>query len=76
MENRNFRAIRETKARNFWADLMGTIYHDPAHKGTSGIMSTGHIAELMHISEEKAENFLRSCLRYNLTDRSCGCWVV
>lgn len=52
MEN-SFRAIREAKARAFWADLMGTIYGNPNHKGTSGIMSTSHIAELMGIDEKE-----------------------
>lgn len=64
--------ITEKVARSFWADLLGTIHSN----GSSGIMSTELIADHMHISVDKAEDFMRACLKAGLTDRSCGSWVV
>lgn len=71
--------ITETQARNFWADLQGTLFPDnPDLKGkcSHGIMSTEHIAKHMQMDPETTENYLRACLKANLSDRSCGCWVV
>lgn len=71
--------ITTDQARNFWADLQGTLFPDnPDFEGkcSHGIMSTEHIAEHMVIDPETTENYLRACLKANLSDRASGCWVV
>lgn len=74
--------ITETQARNFWADLQGTLFPDnPDFEGKHNhgwILSTETIAERMQMDPETTEMFLRRCLAndVNLSDRASGCWVV
>ena len=68
--------ITESMAREFWCDLMGTLWHDSECKSTHGTMSAALVAEHMNISEEKANEFLWSCVRYGITDRQNGGFVV
>lgn len=73
--------ITADQAKAFWADLQGTLFPEsPDLKGkcSHGIMSTEHIAKHMQMDPETTEMFLRRCLAndVNLSDRSCGCWVV
>ena len=73
------RNITADQAKSFWEDLQRNLFPDnPDFEGkcTHGIMSTEHIAEHMGIDPETTENYLRTCLKVNLSDRSCGRWVV
>lgn len=68
--------MEEAKAKAFWRDLMGTLWHNPECKSTHGTMSAALVAEHMNISEEKANEFLWSCVRYGITDRQNGGFVA
>jgi len=65
-----------TKARGFWEDLMGTIWHDPKRSYSSAVVSTEFIADRMNMSVDKAEQFMRACCELNLSDRQGGGWVI
>ena len=81
-EIRNFfdddEPITASQAKEFWRDVMGTIWHDPERKYTSGIMSTEMIAEYMRMDVETCERYLCRCKRddLHLTERQGGSWVV
>ena len=64
------------QAEEFWRDLMRVIYGNSNHKGTSGIMSAAHIADLMNTTEERVTPLLWECAHMGLSDRSCGMFVV
>ena len=66
--------ITEGMAKEFWRDLMGTCRFGT--KGTHGIMSTAHIAGLMEIPLDKAEDYLGACRTYGITERQGYGWVV
>lgn len=66
----------ESKAREFWRDLMGVLYGNPEYRGNSGIMSAAHIADLMNTTEERVTPLLWECVYMGLSDRSCGLFVV
>ena len=68
--------ITETQAKEFWRDLMGTLWGDAKTKATHGIMSADLIADHMNISIEKAEAFLWKCVDLGLSDRQGGAFVV
>lgn len=72
--------ITTDQAKAFWRDLQGTLFPDnPDFEGKHNhgwILSTETIADRMRIDPETTENYLRACLKVNLGDRSCGCWVV
>lgn len=68
--------IKEEQGFGFWADLMGTIYCGNWRGQTSGIMSAERIAEILGITTETAEAFLRECYQLGLTERQGGGWVV
>lgn len=68
--------ITEGMAREFWRDLMGTLWHDSECKSTHGIMSAELVADHMDISEEKATELLWACVVYGITDRQNGGFVV
>lgn len=70
------RYITEAKAKAFWRDLMGTLWGDSETKSTHGIMSVELIADHMGISVETASEFLFACIRYNITERQGGGYVV
>lgn len=70
------KAEAEKQAREFWRDLMGTLYGNSEYKGNSGIMSAAHIAELMNTPEERVTPLLWECVYMGLSDRSCGMFVV
>lgn len=68
--------MTEEKARAFWRDLMGTLWGDPDTKSTRGIMSAELIADHMEISVETASELLFACIRYGITERQGGGYVV
>lgn len=70
--------ITEEQAREFWRDLMGTLWHDPDTKATHGIMGVELIADYMNISIGKAVDFLRRCAHDDLkfTKRKGDGWIV
>ena len=68
--------ITEGMAREFWRDLMGTLWHDSECKSTHGTMSAELVAGHMGITEEKATDFLWVCVAYGITDRQNGGFVV
>ena len=68
--------ITKAKVNSFWRDLMGTLWGDPDCKATHGIMSAELVADHMGISPEKANEFLWACVKYQLTDRQGGAFVV
>ena len=67
--------ITKKMAKEFYRDLCGTVYGDP-DKNSQGIMSAEHIADLLNISVERAEDFLYACAEYGITERQGGAWVV
>lgn len=70
--------MRTTKeqVRRFWRDLMGTLYSNPNRKYSSGIMSVDMISERLRCPVSVAEDWLRKCAQYGLTERQGGGWVV
>ena len=68
--------IDEPKAKAFWNDLKGTVYHGDLKHGTSATVQPEFVAELMGISVEKATEFLWACVRYKLSDRQGGGFVI
>ena len=68
--------ITEKMAKAFWRDLMGTLWGNPDCKTTHGIMSPYLVADHMHMEEERAEEFLWSCIKYGITERQGGGFVV
>lgn len=68
--------MTKKQAKGFWKDLMGTLWKDPDTKATHGIMSAALIADHMHISTSKAEQFMYACVRHGLTERQGGGFVV
>lgn len=63
-------------AREFWRDLMGTLWHDANTTATHGTMSASLVASHMGISEDTASAFLWKCVELGLTDRQNGGFVV
>ena len=68
--------VTETQTREFWRDLMGTLWGDSNCKVTHGIMSADLIADHMNISTEKANAFMWKCVELGLSDRQGGAFVV
>lgn len=68
--------ITKEMATEFWRDLMGTLWHDADTKVTHGIMSEYLVADHMRITTEKAKAFLDACIRYGITERQGGAYVV
>ena len=68
--------VTESQAREFWRDLMGTLWGDTDCKATHGIMSAALIADHMNISTEKANAFMWKCVELELSDRQGGAFVV
>lgn len=70
------REIDEAKAKSFWNDLKGTLYNGNLNHGTSGIVSEEFVADRMSISVEQAREFLWAAVKYELTDRQGGGFVI
>ena len=68
--------VTENQTREFWRDLMGTLWGDPNTKVTHGIMSSALIADHMRISAEKANAFMWKAVELGLSDRQGGAFVV
>lgn len=72
--------ITAKQAKSFWKDLQRTLFPDnPDFEGKHNhgwILSTETIADRMQMDPETTGNYLRACLNVNLSDRSCGRWVV
>ena len=67
--------ITESKAKEFYRDLCGTVYGN-ANKNSQGVMSIGLIADHMKISNDKAEEFCNAMIKYGVTERQNGMIVV
>lgn len=67
--------ITREMAHEFWRDLKGTIYGDTNHPD-GGVMSTEHIAELMNTSVDQTARFMAACMKFCITERQSGRWVV
>lgn len=67
--------ITKTQAREFMRDLRGTVYGDP-NKANGGIMREGLVADHMKMSIEKANQFLNACIKYGITERQGGAYVI
>ena len=74
MENKII--ITESQAREFWRDLMGTLWYDPDTKVTHGVMSAGLVADHMGIASETASAYLWKCVELGITERQGGSFVV
>ena len=70
------REIDKEKAKAFWNDFKGIMYHGDLNHGTSGIVSEEFVADRMGISVEKATEFLWAAVKYELTDRQGGGFVI
>lgn len=70
------REIDEAKAKAFWNDFKGTMYHGDLNHGTSGIVSEEFVADRMSISVEQAREFLWAAVKYGFTDRQGGGFVI
>lgn len=68
--------MNEKKANNFWHDLMGVLWGNPNCTTTHGIMSAELVADHMGITAEKANEFLWACVKYGITERQGGAFVV
>lgn len=68
--------IGRTEAIGFWNDLRGTFYHGDHVHATSATVQPEFVAELMGISVENAAEFLWACVRYKLSDRQNGGFVI
>lgn len=66
------------QARNFWKDVMGTIYGDPNRTYNTGTASTRFIADKMGMSYATISDYLYRCADKDvrLTERQGGCWVI
>lgn len=68
--------VTANAAKEFWRDLMGTIYRGNWKGQNSGVMSAPLIADHMCITTETADAFLRKCCELGLTERQSGMYVV
>ena len=72
----NLTKVTDSQAKEFWRDLMGTLWGDANTKATHGIMNEYMIADHMRISPEKANAFMWKCVSLGLSDRQGGAFVV
>lgn len=68
--------ITTSMAKEFWRDLMGTLWGEPDTKVTHGIMNEYLVASHMGITPEKAKAFLWKCVELRITERQGGAFVV
>lgn len=68
-------AITKRMAQEFYRDLCGTVYGN-ADKNCGGIMSPELIADHMRISIGRAKEFCDAMVRYSITERQGGGYVV
>ena len=59
-------------ASGFFKDLLGVTHTS----GNDGVMSTSMIAEYLGIGDNEAEMYLRACVKYHITEKQDGRWVV
>ena len=64
--------IDEHKAKEFYRNLLGTIHST----GNIGIMSEYLVADHMDMSVERARDMLWACVKFGITDRQGGGFVV
>lgn len=64
--------IKESQAKEFYRDLLGTIHST----GNIGIMSEYLVADHMGITPERARDMLWACVKYGITERQGGGFVV
>lgn len=69
------KTIGEKAAKEFMRDLRGTVYGD-CNKANQGVMSTGLIADHMRMSVSETQKFLDMCIKYGITERQGGLYVV
>ena len=68
-------AISEGMAKEFYRDLCGTVYGDDTIT-CGGIMNEAKIAEIMSITLEEAERFCNAMIKYGITERQGGMFVI
>ena len=68
--------ITKEMAKEFYRDLRGSMKLDPDSKATSGIVGPELAADHLGIDPETAGEFLRACVKYEITERQGGGFVV
>lgn len=72
----SYMGIARPAAREFWRDLMGTLWGDSECRTTHGTMSAELIAQHMRCSVEDATRFMWACVKFGYSDRANGAFVV
>lgn len=67
--------VTKTQAKEFYRDLCGT-YNGSTNKICQGIASTQHIAETMNISPNMVDDFCTAMVKYGITERQGGGYVI
>lgn len=67
--------IAREQAQEFYHNLC-KVYNGNPDKTCQGIASAEHIADMMNISEETATEFCHAMLKYNITERQGGGYVI
>ena len=70
------KCITKQMAKGFYRDLRGSMKLDPDSKATSGIVGPELAADHLGIDPETAGEFLRACVKYDITERQGGGFVV
>lgn len=67
--------ITKEMASTFYHDLCAT-YNGNANKTCQGIASAEHIADMMNMTTDMATEFCHSMLKYGITERQGGGYVI
>lgn len=67
--------ITKKQAHEFYRDLCGTYNGNP-DKTCQGIASAEHIAETMNISPNMVDEFCIAMVKYGITERQGGGYVI
>ena len=68
--------ITKGQASEFMRDLRGTMYADFSGNGENRAVSLITIATVMEITIKKAYEFCEAMVRYGITKKVCGMYVV
>jgi len=68
--------ITKSMAKEFYRDLRGSMRFDPDSTATHGIVSPALAADHLCIDEATASAYLWACVKYEITDRQGGGFVV
>ena len=72
----NTKEITKAQANEFMHDLRGTMYADFTGNGENRTVSLITIATVMEITVKKAYEFCEAMVRYGITQKVCGMYVV